>query len=394
MSKLSFATAELCYIDFDIDHHRRHFGNAAAFVRATDSRYGFSTSDIRLLEGSELSRVQGLLESDHEWSSKRDQIKIRPPPQGHRIVVRLFWDVAPLACENFATLCSNGSIPPGSTKVKPAPIGDCGKPLAYRGSKVHRVEKGFVVQAGDFVKENGSGGESIYGKKFKDERAGLSLKHDRRGLVSMGNSGKNSNTSQFFLTFDAAPACDGKHVIFGQVISGWAVLDAIEKTGSSSGEPCVPLVITDCGIWKHLEVPGSGYWYDKPDPESYTGISPLFVVRPRLAVVAPTETALSKFSSTLQKSCDLSLINAERADESSLVEKIRGLLDSCAIDGVILAPANRNIQDKLVLLSSAWKEISLEQVVLVAKPVDVAQVLKTKSWIHQRSRWIVDEATR
>ena len=71
---------------------------------------------------------------------------------------------------------------------------------------------------------NGSGGESIYnGKKFKDERAGLQLKHDCRGVVSMGNSGKNSNTSQFFITFQAAPQCDGKHVVFGKVVSGFEV---------------------------------------------------------------------------------------------------------------------------------------------------------------------------
>lgn len=82
----------------------------------------------------------------------------------------------------------------------------------------------FIVQGGDFVFGNGSGGESIYnGKKFKDERAGLGMKHDKAGVLSMGNSGKNSNTSQFFITLDKAPQCDGKHVVFGEVISGMEV---------------------------------------------------------------------------------------------------------------------------------------------------------------------------
>jgi cyclophilin family peptidyl-prolyl cis-trans isomerase len=124
-----------------------------------------------------------------EWKSRNDEVGIetRPPISGQRIVVKLDWNTAPLACENFATLCANGS-----GKQAKIPIGDCGKPLTYRGSTIHRVIPGFVVQGGDFVKGNGSGGESIFGKKFKDERAGLAVKLDRRGVLAMGNSGKNS----------------------------------------------------------------------------------------------------------------------------------------------------------------------------------------------------------
>lgn len=85
------------------------------------------------------------------------------------------------------------------------------------------------MQGGDFVFGNGSGGESIYnGKKFKDERAGLQLKHDGKGVLSMGNSGKNSNTSQFFITFKEAPQCDGKHVVFGKVVSGFEVSTCLQ----------------------------------------------------------------------------------------------------------------------------------------------------------------------
>lgn len=100
--------------------------------------------------------------------------------------------MAPIACENFATLCNNGS------DKKKIPIGDCGKPLTYRGSPIHRVEKNFICQGGDFVKGNGSGGECVFGKRsFKDERPGLLTKHDRRGILAMGNSGKNSVRSTF-----------------------------------------------------------------------------------------------------------------------------------------------------------------------------------------------------
>lgn len=219
MTAVSAQTCEYCFLDLNVDNHRKKLATGAAFVHATDSRYGFSSKDLRELGGSELSRIHDLISNDHEWNSKHVEcggIEIRPP-RNCRIVVKLFWDVAPLACENFATLCSNGS-----ENQKP-PIGESGKPLTYRNSNIHRVIPGFILQGGDFVFGNGSGGESVFGKKFKDEREGLLKKHNRKGVLSMGNSGKNSNTSQFFLTFKAAPQCDGKHVIFGQVVTGFEV---------------------------------------------------------------------------------------------------------------------------------------------------------------------------
>ena len=73
----------------------------------------------------------------------------------------------------------------------------------------HRIVRGFCCQGGDVVNGDGSGGDSIYGGKFNDEKAGLKLKHDAGGAVSMANSGKNTNSSQFFFTLAAAPRCDG-----------------------------------------------------------------------------------------------------------------------------------------------------------------------------------------
>ena len=82
-----------------------------------------------------------------------------------------------------------------------------------------------VVDLGD-----GSGGDSIYGGKFNDDKAALKLKHESAGLLSMANSGRNSNTSQFFMTLAPAPKCDGKHVIFGEVIEGLSILHKIGKS--------------------------------------------------------------------------------------------------------------------------------------------------------------------
>ena len=181
-----------CFLDLDLDNSRKKLATCAAFVDSTNLTYGFSSKDLLSCGGSEISRLKELISTDHEWSSKGDIIT-QPPSEGNRIVIKLYWDVAPMACENFMTLCSNGSISDqpdtGNNKkvekVQPIPIGESGKPLSYRGCKVHRIVPGFVLQSGDFVLENGSGGECVFKNKkiFKDERAGLNLKHDRCGLL-------------------------------------------------------------------------------------------------------------------------------------------------------------------------------------------------------------------
>ena len=107
-----------------------------------------------------------------------------------------------------------------------------------------------MAQGGDIQFGNGSGGESIWGKKFKDDKGGLKLKHDKRGVLSMGNSGKNSNTSQFFITFAPLKQLDGKHVVFGRVVEGMEVLDVIEaecREDSTDETPKNEIVIVDCG---------------------------------------------------------------------------------------------------------------------------------------------------
>ena len=124
-----------CFLDLDVDGHRKRYSTAAAFVFYTDTRYGWSSKDIRELGGSELQRVADFYATDHEWSNK-GTIATSPPACGVRVIVELFEDVAPLACQNFARLCRG---------AEPA-LGECGKPLAYVGSKVHRVQPGFVIQ--------------------------------------------------------------------------------------------------------------------------------------------------------------------------------------------------------------------------------------------------------
>ena len=154
-----------------------------------------------------------------------------------KIEFELFQNIVPRTVENFRCLCTGEKGLSKITKV----------PLHYKNSRFHRLIPGFMIQGGDFTKGDGTGGESIYGARFDDEN--FNLRHNAPGLLSMANVGKNTNASQFFITLGPAAWLDGKHVVFGKVISGQSVLVQMERIVTGANDvPKVSIVISNCGL--------------------------------------------------------------------------------------------------------------------------------------------------
>ena len=143
---------------------------------------------------------------------KKSTVIVLETTQGN-VEVRLFDDVAPKTCENFAGLAAKGY---------------------YDGVIFHRVIKGFMIQGGDPT-GTGRGGESLWGADFDDEIS-PSATFNKPGILAMANRGPGTNGSQFFITVAATPWLNNHHTIFGEVVAGYDVVAKIENVKVGPGD--------------------------------------------------------------------------------------------------------------------------------------------------------------
>lgn len=151
-------------------------------------------------------------------------------------VAKLYNDATPLTAANFVSLAEGTNTNVDSLYK--------GKPF-YNGLSFHRVIKDFMIQGGD---PNGDGSGNP-GYRFPDEFVDT-LKHKSKGILSMANSGPETNGSQFFVTLKETPWLDGKHTVFGEVVIGQDIVDAIGNvpTTKPGDKPVDPVIMNEVNI--------------------------------------------------------------------------------------------------------------------------------------------------
>jgi len=194
------------------------------------------TSDER----KKMLKLADELPDEEKWKVTKTcwmDLELDDNPMG-RIEIALFGEVAPITVSNFAALCK------GNYNHDPK--------FGYKGTRFHRFVQDFVMQGGDIVNYDGSGGRSIYGSTLADEP--IVHRHTSAGYVGMAHMLQpNTATSQFYITFSPIRWLDGFHVVFGRIVDGLEVVEKLNDkvVAKDDGQPIKELIIADCGISKH-----------------------------------------------------------------------------------------------------------------------------------------------
>lgn len=229
-------------------------GLAGAYLTTTQNRVDTQERELALLEqqrereSQERARQEQMQARKREMSQGSEYVELTLAKEDNmktgiigRVLIRLHTTRVPNTCENFRQLAQS---------------------KRYNKTPFHRVIQGFMIQGGDFTKGDGTGGESIFGPTFPDEN--LEYTHDKPGLLSMANSGPDTNGSQFFITTVATPHLDGKHVVFGEVVEGMEFVHDIEREMTDNRER----PIRHCYIETARVVEKPTQRQNQPPPES------------------------------------------------------------------------------------------------------------------------------
>jgi len=177
---------------------------------------------VNIQEETSLSNKieEHFIDGEEENKIKKEknlEMKLKIKNEEYVVELQLYDSVVPLTCKNFRHIAKKGI-----------------KNKKYDNSIFHRVIPGFMIQGGDIINGNGTGSVSIYGDNFEDEN--FKIKHTKKGLLSMANSGPDSNGSQFFITTVPTPHLDNKHVVFGEVMKGFDIIQKIENTPTDASD--------------------------------------------------------------------------------------------------------------------------------------------------------------
>lgn len=218
------------------------------------------------------------------------------------LLFQLYFSQAPIACDNFAKHCDSGY---------------------YVGTSFHRLIPGFMVQGGD-PSGTGRGGVSAWHqaggpKTFRDE---LYLQHDGRGVLAMANSGPDTNGSQFYITFAPTPHLDGKHTVFGKLISGLEVLDHIEKepVNADTDRPKRPIKVLSTSVVEQPRIASDNtkddsYPKKKPDLSACAGSTQKSVIS---AKELATTSSVGKLFPTSIPSTTMNTTKRKRSSQSGV----------------------------------------------------------------------------